>query len=549
MKLATHFPFFFALVFIGLVASCNDRPNDLSTRYYACLDAADSAKAIYDFQKAFEHYYRSLNYTNGTTPRWKAYSTIEMAKIQTRLGDYAGADSILTQTLSYLKDTLYRSNVYAALGNNFSEQHDYFNAKLFMERALALKIDAKDQLLLRNNIGYLYLQAQDYPRALSYYSKLIQTPGLDTLPDCYAKIRDNQATAALYLNHPETKVWLDKAYRLRDSLGNPLELTASTMHYAAYYLRQGQRDSAAFWAQKAYSFATQLHHPEDRLEALRYLIQALPNAKTKEPMERFLRLSDSMEVVRSKAKVYFTSVIYDASQVRKENERFRSQLQLLFIAVGILLLVGGGYLVYQRLRMRYRVLRATYETELRMSKKLHDELANDMFQTLSFVEQQTPDSPDKDTLLDRLDALYAQTRSLSRSSGGIDTGERFENELKELMAGFSSPHTRVLALDVGAVPWSNFRREAKITLYRVLQELLVNMKKHSAATRVQVRFIPDKLGVTVTYTDNGKGGEVATILKNGLSNAENRISTLGGSISFDSQPNAGWQCQFRIPKS
>lgn len=279
------------------------------------------------------------------------------------------------------------------------------------------------------------------------------------------------------------------------------------------------------------------------------MIQALPNAKTKEPMERFLRLSDSMEVVRSKAKVYFTSVIYDASQVRKENERFRSQLQLLFIALGVLLCVGGAYFVYQRLRMRYRVLRATYETELRMSKKLHDELANDMFQTLSFVEQQTPDSPDKDTLLDRLDALYAQTRSLSRSSGVIDTGERFENELKELMAGFSSPHTRVLALDVGAVPWSNFRREAKITLYRVLQELLVNMKKHSAATRVQVRFIPDKRGVTVTYTDNGKGGEVATILKNGLSNAENRIFTLGGSISFDSQPNAGWQCQFRIPKS
>lgn len=548
MKLATHFPFFFAIVFLLTVVSCNDRHNDLGTPYYACLDAADSAKATYDYQKAFGHYYRSLGYTNDTTPRWKAYSSIEMAKIQTRFGDYAGADSLLTQTLSYLKDTLYRSNVYAALGNNFSEQHDYVNARHYMERALALKTDAKDQLLLRNNIGYLYLQAQDYPRALSYYSKLIQTPGLDTIPDCYAKIRDNQAAAGLYLNHPQTKAWLDRAYRLRDSLGNPLELTASTMHYAAYYLRQGQRDSAVIWAQKAYGYATQLHHPEDRLEALRYLIQALPNAKAKEPMEHYLRLSDSMDVVRSKAKVYFTSVIYDANLVRKENERFRSQLQLLLIAAGVLVCVGGVYFINQRLRLRNRILRATYETELRLSKKVHDELANDVFKTLSFVENQTPDSPNKEAVLDHLEEIYQRTRFLSRSTGAIETGLTFKEELLELMAGFSSPTVAVIALNVERIDWNLIATTSKITLYRVLQELLVNMKKHSGANRVQITFETSKHQLVVHYEDNGIGMPTGVSPKNGLVNVENRILTLGGSISFETHQPTGCALKFILPK-
>jgi signal transduction histidine kinase len=84
----------------------------------------------------------------------------------------------------------------------------------------------------------------------------------------------------------------------------------------------------------------------------------------------------------------------------------------------------------------------------------------------------------------------------------------------------------------------------KITLYRVLQELMTNMKKHSNATLVALTFNHAKKKITVEYSDNGVG---CTIKKHvGLQNAENRIKTIKGTIIFDSQTNQGFKTKIIV---
>ena len=93
---------------------------------------------------------------------------------------------------------------------------------------------------------------------------------------------------------------------------------------------------------------------------------------------------------------------------------------------------------------------------------------------------------------------------------------------------------------------STLSRIYEITLYRVTQEALANVRKHAQATRVNVilRFQPDDLRLEIR--DNGKGFDIVKVLKGansverlGLSGMKDRAETLGGSLIIDSAPGAG----------
>ncbi|MGL4584595.1 MAG: sensor histidine kinase, partial [Flavobacterium sp.] len=89
----------------------------------------------------------------------------------------------------------------------------------------------------------------------------------------------------------------------------------------------------------------------------------------------------------------------------------------------------------------------------------------------------------------------------------------------------------------------------KITIYRVIQELLVNMAKHSMATIVVFKFSEDKKNIKIFYSDNGVGiihKELKAI--NGLSNVENRITNIGGTFIFDSANQLGVKYNIQLPK-
>jgi signal transduction histidine kinase len=85
-------------------------------------------------------------------------------------------------------------------------------------------------------------------------------------------------------------------------------------------------------------------------------------------------------------------------------------------------------------------------------------------------------------------------------------------------------------------------------IYRVIQELLVNMKKHSQCSLAVITFKKNKTNLQIDCSDNGVGGEFDEIKsKNGLQNVENRILSINGTITFDTQPNKGFKISFTIP--
>jgi signal transduction histidine kinase len=224
--------------------------------------------------------------------------------------------------------------------------------------------------------------------------------------------------------------------------------------------------------------------------------------------------------------------------------------QFIFISIFLLLSVLIFYLrKYYRNKNRIEKLETAYETEIRISKDIHDELANDVFHTITFSQTQPLENENaKETLIEKLDHIYARVRSISRENNTIDTGINYLPNLREMLSTYNNDERNIIINSIEKINWNAIDDVKKITIHRTLQELMVNMTKHSEASLVVVKFGHDANKIFIDYTDNGKGAKKNKIIKNGLQNMENRILSTKGTITFDTEPDKGFKVKISMPK-
>jgi signal transduction histidine kinase len=89
-------------------------------------------------------------------------------------------------------------------------------------------------------------------------------------------------------------------------------------------------------------------------------------------------------------------------------------------------------------------------------------------------------------------------------------------------------------------------------LFRIFQEALTNVVRHSGATEVRVRLRLDADSTTMEMEDNGKGIEKDKILSKeslGLLGMRERVQMFGGRITVTGTPGTGTKVTVEIPPS
>ena len=126
------------------------------------------------------------------------------------------------------------------------------------------------------------------------------------------------------------------------------------------------------------------------------------------------------------------------------------------------------------------------------------------------------------------------------------------------MEGLRSEFTNLISktgkiqvlFQVDKVDESLLSQGKKIALYRICQELLNNMIKHSQATEIQItlRFKDD--AVELIIQDNGQGFDVNEINKSeglGWRNNRSRVEILNGYFKIESSKGLGTSITVKIP--
>jgi two-component system sensor histidine kinase UhpB len=202
-------------------------------------------------------------------------------------------------------------------------------------------------------------------------------------------------------------------------------------------------------------------------------------------------------------------------------------------------------------------LNAAEEERKRIARELHDETAQLLAALLIRIRlvRKADDPRALDTLLE----------DMRREIGGALEGvRRFARGLRPpaldelgLIPAIESHVRSIRAIteidlslqadgDAGGLPL-----EAELAVYRIIQEALSNVVRHSGATRAAVRVArePDRLVVTVE--DDGQGFNVPEVRAAGrglgLFGMGERAAYLGGRVDVQSTPGTGTRVRAEIP--
>jgi signal transduction histidine kinase len=91
---------------------------------------------------------------------------------------------------------------------------------------------------------------------------------------------------------------------------------------------------------------------------------------------------------------------------------------------------------------------------------------------------------------------------------------------------------------------------AALCLYRIAQEALRNVARHSGTDRAAVGLIGSPTGVRLVVADGGVGFDLATPRPNGglgLISMRERVHLVGGELTIDARPAGGTRIDVRVP--
>ncbi|MDY8134856.1 ATP-binding protein [Aquimarina sp. 2201CG5-10] len=478
---------------------------------------------------------------------------LNMAYIQKNSSDFFGSKETVTEALDFLttkNGSKYIASSYNLLASNNRKLLNLKDAIYYYKKALDETNSIVDKLKYQNNLATTYIDQQEYEIAILLLRKIAKDSNIQS-PAMKARILDNLAYSEWLKDRSKISDSFFVALDIRKRYNDMPGLIASYTHLGEVFSKKNS-DKALDWYDKAIVVAKRIKKPKGELDALRFLMELKPNNL---PIKnRYIHLNDSLQKQSLKVKTQFAEVKYEKMKeiekltnmmIQQQHEASLQRKQKIIYALlgSILLLFTLFFTNYLRKKYITEKEKEIYKTEQRISKKIHDEVANDLSVLANYVDE-TPNLLTVDTkafLENKLQNIYLRARDISVETASINLSG-FSEELKNLILQYNTNQVKVIT-NISEFDWQMISDYKRIAIYRVIQELFINAKKHSSCTKITLIIKDQDKKRIITYRDNGIGVNIETIKKNGLVNAESRIENINGKFNFDTSPGNGFRAQ------
>ncbi|MCW5520939.1 sensor histidine kinase [Aureitalea sp. L0-47] len=438
-----------------------------------------------------------------------------------------------------------------------------------------------------------FLSQTDYPEELAKYT--------EELSALYEEANPNTPEGHMPIkaifekrSDPSNIPSLIKSIRISDSLNSVNSLTFSSIALAKTYEKMGRPFEGISVLKKAIQKIESTDKPQLKLDLYSEVSRISAQASEYQEAFNFLRketaMRDSIKSERMQHNIAELEVKFDTEQkerkiaqqnlVIEKEERQKNQVLIGLAALGILLIITS---IFFRNRLKYQRTIAKQKEAIQQQQIVELQQQNKLLALNSMIEGQeaerlriAKDLHDSlggllSTVKAHFSAIQKEIEQLEKLNITEKTNSLIDEACIEVrrISHNMMPHALSISGLGGAVEdlSTNLREEGyevtlelkdlpkmentrEVVVYRLLQEIISNIRKHAEANTILIQLLPIENGLNILIEDNGKGFDYEQALSKGglgLKSINSRVQFLDGQIDWDSELGRGTSITIEIP--
>jgi two-component system NarL family sensor kinase len=554
-----------------------------------------------NIEQSKRHYFKAIAYSRKVKyGKILCYSFNQLGIIAAQ-GDEFGAS--LKWYLAALKiaDTgglpEIKSKVLLNLGNLYMIRKDTLKGLDYYRQNVA---NAKQHALNKDLAqGYITIaivySASDKAKTLKFYYDALNIAQKSS--DFATAFNIHSNLSNFYLSNPspgdiEKARWhIEQAAKIQQALEDKTLLFFVYFNFGGYHLTKKQYDSALVYYNKALSLNPKDVTSDQKLNLYKCIAEVYTARNDYKNayffQEQYRNLNDSIfninkniafNEIETKYEVEKKNLKIDLLSKEKTIERTNKQI-VIFVGITAVIPLLFLTLFYRNKNKLQKVINEK-EQELFLQEKIKLENEQEIERVLGILEGQATErdriaseihdgiggelagiklylskvnttlNNDNITLvIGQLTGLFQELRNISHNlSSNFLKDKDFYTVIADLKKEYENRNA--FAVELVIFPedaFADLPETLRHQVYRIIQELLANVSKHAKADKVDLSITRHDDFLNLIVEDNGVGFADTGASGIGLKNIRDRLKSLGGTITIESQPNKGSSIIIDIP--
>lgn len=502
---------------------------------------------------------------------------INFSMMQIYQNDSKGAESSAIQALNFLKNVpekflMYEAyNIIAVASYNLG---DFEKSLEYNTKALNLaKIhggDLKENSISSslNNIGVLYQKQNMHSKAIENFKEALKCEGLNySNPRLHSILLNNLAHSKFKSNdYSELPHLFYKSIKIHDSLKLEPSLAINPkIHLSEFYIAQKDTLKAQKYIAEALSLSRKTKSSQDIMMCLQQFMEVDPKNAIKYSKE-FIAINDSVILHERKSQNRFARLGFETDEIILQKEiAIQRQWLIFIISISLILL---GLLLYiiriQRVKQKESLLiqsqqKASEEIyqlildrqiqfnegrekeKKRIAKELHDGVMNKLsgIRFNLFVLQKKTDPETIAKCISHISEIKSVEKEIRNITHDLHQDVfSAKNDYSELVRALATDLDESVEINSQVnldenINWENVPALLKMHSYRILQESISNVVKHSNAKNLYVNISQSSEHLVIEIKDDGKGFDTTQESSSlGLNNIKYRTIEMEGKFEI-----------------
>jgi two-component system, NarL family, sensor histidine kinase UhpB len=207
----------------------------------------------------------------------------------------------------------------------------------------------------------------------------------------------------------------------------------------------------------------------------------------------------------------------------------------------------------ERLEATGRVLAGQEAERLRISQELHDQIGQELTAALLLLSRVQSNAPDelRPAVLQAQESVRASLEDVRRIAIELRPEALDDLGLESALAVLCDRFSRRSGLEVSfqvADTLPELSRATELVIYRVAQEALTNVARHSQSDRAELVLHPDEDQIELIVRDHGQGLPPDQPPGSGIRGMRERAGLVGAGLEIDNaSPGPGAVVRLRVP--